>query len=161
MNTRQISIVISFAFAGYISLVCFNNITDYGSNFSFVQHVTGMDGVFSKEKTGWRAVDQPYLHHLFYISLIIIEVCTAIALWTGSIQMTRHYQSAPDVFKNAKKWVNTGLTLGFLLFFGGFIGIAGEWFLMWQQSEWNAQGTAFSLSLIFLGGLIFLNQHDS
>lgn len=50
--------------------------------------------------------------------------------------------------------------MGFILFFGFFISIAGEWFLMWQQSKWNAQGTAFSLSLLFLIGLLFTNQNE-
>lgn len=160
MNNRQISITISLCFACYISLVCFNNLTDYWSNFSFVQNVTGMEGVFAKEKTGWRAIQNPILHHIVYIALILFELSTAAVLFTGSAKMICNYKATSVAVNHSKKWTKTGMTMGFILFFSFFISIAGEWFLMWQQSKWNAQGTAFSLSLLFLAGLLFMNQDE-
>ncbi len=160
MNNRQIRIIISVCFTCYISLVCFNNLNDYWSNFSFVQNVTGMDGVFSKEQTGWRAIHNNTLHHVAYIGLILFELSTAAVFFAGSITMIRNYRASATAFNHSKKWVKTGMTMGFILFFGFFISIAGEWFLMWQQSKWNAQGTAFSLSLLFLAGLIFVHQDE-
>lgn len=160
MNNRQISILISLCFTFYMLLVCFNNLNDYWSNFSFVQNVTRMEGVFSKEQTGWRSIQNPTLHHIAYIGLILFEISTAMVLLTGSISLIRNYKASPFTFNQSKKWVKTGMTMGFILFFGFFISIAGEWFLMWQQSKWNAQGTAFSLSLLFLIGLLFTNQDE-
>jgi predicted small integral membrane protein len=139
-------------------LICFNNLTDYWSNFSFVQNVTGMEGVFSKEQTGWRSIQHPALHHISYMGLILFELSTALILLTGSISLIRNYKASPMTFNQSKKWVKTGMTMGFILFFGFFISIAGEWFLMWQQTKWNAQGTAFSLSILFLAGLLFIDQ---
>ncbi len=68
---------------------------------------------------------------------------------------------APSIeFKNAKKYTSFGLSLGVLLWFIVFIAIGGEWFLMWQSKNWNAQQTAFFLTCCFLLFLIFHSQED-
>ncbi|HSF44781.1 MAG TPA: DUF2165 domain-containing protein, partial [Chitinophagaceae bacterium] len=141
MNARQIRICISVAFTVYMILVCFNNITDYGSNFNFVSKVAGMEDVFSREQTGWRAIQSSPMHHLMYISIILVEICIATLLMLGSINMIRHYKSTAEMFHSSKKLTITGLATAMLLFFVFFITIAGEWFLMWQSEQWNAQQT--------------------
>jgi predicted small integral membrane protein len=161
MNTRQIRIGISAAFTGYMLLVCFNNITDYGSNFLFVSKVAGMEDVFSREQTGWRAITNSSLHHVMYISIILVELCIATLLFLGSVKMVRNYSASAETFHSSKKLTITGLASALLLFFVFFITIAGEWFLMWQSDQWNAQQTAFSLVIIFLLALIFMNQNEN
>jgi predicted small integral membrane protein len=141
-------------------LVCFNNISDYGSNFTFVTKVAGMEDVFSREQTGWRAIHNSTLHHLMYISIILVELCIASMLLLGSVKMIRNYRSSAETFQSSKKLTITALASAMLLFFIFFITIAGEWFLMWQSDQWNAQQTAFSLSTIFLLALIFMNQDE-
>jgi predicted small integral membrane protein len=160
MNTRQIRISISVAFTGYMMLVCFNNITDYGSNFEFVSKVSAMEDVFSREKTGWRAIQNNTLHHVMYISVILVELAVAALLMLGSIKMINNYKATATEFNASKKLTITGLASAMLLFFVFFITIAGEWFLMWQSEQWNAQQTAFSLTTIFLLALIFMNQDE-
>ncbi len=160
MNTRQIRIAISLAFTFYMGLVCFNNITDYGSNFIFVSNVAGMEDVFSRQQTGWRAIHNSRLHHLMYISIILVELCIAITFLMGSVKMIRNYRSSAETFQSSKKLTITALASAMLLFFIFFISIAGEWFLMWQSEQWNAQETVFSLCTIFLLALIFMNQDE-
>lgn len=142
-------------------LVSFNNITDYGSNFLFVSKVAGMEDVFSREHTGWRAISNSYLHHAMYLSIIVAELCIAILLLLGSVKMIRNYNASAETFHSSKKLTITGLASALLLFFVFFIIIAGEWFLMWQSEQWNAQQTAFSLSTIFLLALIFMTQNEN
>jgi predicted small integral membrane protein len=161
MNSRQIRIAMSVAFTGYMILVSFNNITDYGSNFLFVSMVTGMEDVFSREHNGWRSITNSSLHHVMYISIILAELCIAILLLLGSIKMIRNYSASAETFHSSKKLTITGLASALLLFFVVFITIAGEWFLMWQSEQWNAQQTAFSLCTIFLLALIFMNQNEN
>lgn len=161
MNSRQIRIAMSVAFTCYMLLVSFNNITDYGSNFLFVSKVTRMEDVFSREHTGWRSIANSSLHHLMYISIILAELCIAILLLLGSIKMIRNYSASAETFHSSKKLTITGLASALLLFFVVFITIAGEWFLMWQSEQWNAQQTAFSLCTIFLLALIFMNQNEN
>src|SRR5918994_6470166 len=46
MARRYAKILMVLALAAFAFLVTFNNITDYGSNFAFVQHVLSMDTTF-------------------------------------------------------------------------------------------------------------------
>ena len=41
-------------------------------------------------------------------------------------------------------------SLGFLVWFFGFMVIGGEWFQMWQSSQWNGQQPAFRFYLTIL-----------
>jgi predicted small integral membrane protein len=143
-----------------MALVCFNNITDYSSNFTFVSKVSGMEDVFSRESTGWRSIQNTTIHHIMYISIILVELCITATLMACSLKMIRNYKSSAEVFQSSKKLTITGLASAMLLFLIFFITIAGEWFLMWQSEKWNAQQTAFSLTTIFLLALIFMNQDE-
>ena len=50
--------------------------------------------------------------------------------------------------------------LAFLVWFFGFMVVAGEWFAMWQSQTWNGQEAAFRFYMAVLGVLIFVNQPD-
>lgn len=144
----------------YMVMICFNNITDYDSNFQFVRMVSGMSDVFSNEKTGWRSVNSEVLLHMIYLFIILWELAIAMLSISGTIKMARNLKSGPAEFNQSKKLLATGLSLGVILWFGMFITIGGEWFLMWQSKNWNGQNTAFLLSICFLLFLVYLNQHD-
>ena len=160
MNTRLFKILFGASIGLYMAIVCFNNITDYDSNFQFVRMVSSMSDVFSKEKTGWRSVNSEVFHHIIYLFIIAWELIIAILTTSGTIKMTRNLKSGTAEFNQSKKLLVTGLSFGVLLWFGMFITIGGEWFLMWQSKNWNGQNTAFSLCICFLLFMIYLNQHD-
>ena len=143
-----------------MSIVCFNNVTDYDSNFQFVRMVSGMGDVFLKEKTGWRSINSETLHHIMYLFIIAWELTIAILTTTGIFKMIKKVKSGSVEFNQSKKLLLTGLSLGVILWFGMFITIGGEWFLMWQSKNWNGQNTAFLLCICFLLFLIYVNQHD-
>ena len=52
-----------------------------------------------------------------------------------------------------------GLTLGFLLFEGGFVAVGGEWFGMWQSNAGAVQ-SAFRVVMTMLCVLIFVSLKD-
>ncbi len=160
MNTRLFKIFFGASIGLYMVMVCFNNITDYDSNFQFVRMVSGMVDVFSKERTGWRAINSEVIHHMMYVFIIGWELSIAILTIFGTIKMTGNLKSGALEFNQSKKLLATGLSLGVILWFGMFITIGGEWFLMWQSKNWNGQNTAFLLCICFLLFLIYLNQHD-
>ena len=160
MNSRLIKILFSCAIGLYISLVCFNNIFDYNSNFSFVSMVAKMGDTFSKERNGWRSINSISWHHVLFIFIIIWELLIAFFTWLGSFRMIGKLRATAIEFKLAKKYTSLGLTLGVLLWFIVFITIGGEWFLMWQSKNWNAQSPAFFLTCCFLLFLIHHNQED-
>lgn len=160
MNNRYIKIGFSLLIGVYLSIVVFNNITDYNSNFQFVQKVTKMENVFSAPKNNWRSIDNPIVHHVFYITIILLETTIAFLMFWGAYKMVAARQSEVAVFLHAKKWTAWGLFLGVFLFFFVFLTVAGEWFLMWQSEKWNAQANAFSLTICFMLFLIFHCQSN-
>ena len=161
MNSRLIKTLFSCAVGIYISLVCFNNIFDYNSNFPFIRMVATMEDTFSKERNGWRSINGIFWHHVLFILIVIWELSIAFFIWLGSSRMIRKLRATTIEFKQAKKYTSLALALCVLLWFTVFIAIGGEWFLMWQSKSWNAQATAFSLTCCFLLFLIHHNQEDN
>jgi predicted small integral membrane protein len=161
MNSRLIKILFAGTVGLYLTLACLNNVLDYRSNFEFVSRVATMEDTFSPERNGWRSVRSVLLHHLLFVVIILWEATSAFFLLVGTTRMIRHYRALVPVFRKAKAFVGYGLVLGVLLWFGVFIALGGEWFLMWQSKTWNAQTTAFLLTACFLLFLIYHQQEDS
>ena len=55
MILRVSKTLLVLAVALYYSIVVFNNITDYDSNFQFVRHVLMMDSTFPNNSAMWHA----------------------------------------------------------------------------------------------------------
>lgn len=150
----KIALVVSVAI--YSTLVVFNNLTDYNSNFQLVSHVLQMDTTFPDNAGMWRAIEAPALHHAAYVSIILLEAAVAILCWLGAYRLIRAINGPK--FNEAKGTAIAGLTLGIVLWFVGFMTVGGEWFLMWQSDVWNGQQAAFRL-VAFLGiVLIYLSM---
>lgn len=159
MYTRLSKVILVWSVALFASLVAFNNLTDYDSNFTIIQHVLTMDTTFSDNKGLWRAIESPVIHHMVYGVIILTEfVIAGLCGWGG----WRLYQNIkhPAAFNQAKSLAILGLTLGFILWFTGFMTIGGEWFLMWQSEVANGQQAAFRLVMIIGVVLIYLTQTD-
>ena len=157
-RTSKITLVAAVAL--YASLVAFGNITDYGSNFAFVQHALSMDSVFPDATTTYRAITAPLLHHLAYLIIIAAEVTTAAICWIGAARMFRSRRAGARIFNRSKTWAIGGLTLGFVVWQVGFMSIGGEWFGMWMSSTWNGLQSAFRVFITILGVLIFVTLRD-
>ena len=140
----------------YASLVALNNMTDYESNFQFVQHVLTMDTTFPGNRLMWRAIVSPIWHHICYLGIIAAESLVALLGWISLVGMWRARHDAGR-FHTRKRLASLALTLGIILWFGGFIVIGGEWFLMWQSEVWNGTESAFRISAVFTLFLVFLN----
>jgi predicted small integral membrane protein len=143
-----------------ISLVAFGNITDYETNFAFVQHVLAMDTIFPNATIHYRAVTSPGLHHTAYAIIIAVEVLTAALCWLGALRLVRQLRGAVQDFSHAKRTAVAGLTLGLMLWQVGFIAIGGEWFGMWMSQQWNGLPSAFRYLTMTLGVLIFVALPD-
>lgn len=148
------------AMALYAGLVAFGNISDYGSNFAFVQHVLSMDSVFPGATTTYRAITTPWLHHAAYILIIVAEVATAIVCGIGAARMFARRKAEARVFNRSKTLAIAGLTLGFLVWQVGFMSIGGEWFGMWMSTTWNGLQSAFRVFITLVAVLIFVAQRD-
>ena len=135
-----------------------NNILDYQSNFEFVRHVLSMDTTFEGNKLMNRAIETSYLHHIADAVIIFLEASIGlINLVAAGLMISAIRTSDSMRFSRAKGVAIIGLTIGFILWFGGFMIVGAEWFLMWQSPSWNGQTAAFRFSSIILGSLIFLS----
>lgn len=156
---RISKILFVFSAALFAALVGIDNILDYQINFASVRHVLMMDTVYPDNNSMWRAIEAAWLHHLAYWLIILTELAIAMLGFWGAYELWRVRHDAVAFNRHKTKSVRA-LTLGVLLWFTGFIVIAGGWFLMWQSTEWNAQQAAFRISASFLLILIFLVQQD-
>ena len=157
---RSAKIVLVAAVALHATLVAFGNITDYGTNFEFVKHVLSMDTIFKSSTIGYRAMTSPVVHHAAYILIIAAETLTAVLCWIGCWRLFKRLRAGAAEFNGAKPFAIGGLMLGLLIWQVGFITIAGEWFGMWMSQQWNGVPSAFRLTMILMGTLIFLALPD-
>lgn len=157
---RIAKIVLVAGFALHASLVVFGNVTDYGTNFEFVQHVLSMDTVFPNTTIQYRAITDPTLHQIAYLLIIVTEAVVAVLCWLGSYRLLRALRSDGRAFNQAKPTAIAGLILGILLWQLGFITIGGEWFGMWMSHQWNGIPSAFRFVMILYASLILLVMRD-
>ena len=66
MTIRYTKIAMILALAAFAFLTVFNNVTDYSSNFNFVQHVLSMDTTFPDNAARYRTIDEPWMWHGAY-----------------------------------------------------------------------------------------------
>jgi predicted small integral membrane protein len=160
MTFRTVKVLLVFGVAVFYSLVVFNNITDYGSNYEFVRHVMMMDSTFPGNRGMWRAINTPALHTAFYLSIISWEALTMILCWWGAIRMARDLRGTVAAFQQAKRISIAALALSLLMWLVAFLAAGGEWFLMWQSKSWNGQDAAFRMFTVVGIVLLFVAQPD-
>lgn len=159
-HIRISKLLLVLCVAVFSSLVVFNNLTDYNSNLEYVRHVLRMDTTFPNNRGMWRGIDSMNLHHIAYLLIILVESAVAILTWAGVVQLWKG-RTDPARFERSKALAVTGLTVGVVLYFAGFVAIGGEWFLMWQSETWNSQEEAAMFATIFGVILIYLAQRDA
>jgi predicted small integral membrane protein len=81
MVTRTAKILLLAALALMYTLIVFDNLTDFDSNYQFVRHVLMMDSTFPGNHGMWRALPQTSAHLAFYLSIIAWEIATTVLLW--------------------------------------------------------------------------------
>jgi predicted small integral membrane protein len=160
LEIRLAKIVSVGAVALYMTLVVFNNITDYWTNFAYVADVLDIEQISPRSTIRWRAITSPLLHHAAFVSIIVTEFLIALLTSAGAMAMARALKGHATQFQQAKSKAVAGLALGFLLYEGGFVAVAGEWFGMWQSASHAAGPSAFRILMTMLGVLIFVALKD-
>lgn len=161
MMTRTAKALLLAGLALYFTLVVFNNLTDFDSNYQFVRHVLAMDSTFPGNHGMGRAVLRPGLHLAFYISIIAWETSIAILMWWGVIRLVRALRKPAADFNLAKRIPILALTLAMLMSLVAFIAVGGEWFLMWQSRIWSGEEVAFRMFVIVGVVLVLHLQPDT
>lgn len=157
--------VLVAANALYILLVAVGNITDYGTNFAFVQHVLSMDttnfgatpGTDLDPDVMWRSITEPTVWNIAYIGVIVWESLAAVVLVVAAVAWLRAFVTG-GTFNRARALSSIGLVMIIVLFFGGFIAAGGEWFQMWRSTAWNGLEPAFRNSVLAALTLVLIHS---
>ena len=157
---RYAKILMCLALAVFCLLVAYDNIADYGANYAFVQHVLSMDTTFPGNELMYRSITDPLVWKIAYALIVAAEGLTGVLFLTGVIRMWRARNAPGADFNRAKSFAIAGGLLAFLVWFFGFMVVAGEWFAMWESKIWNGQEAAFRFYVTVLAVLILLNQSD-
>ena len=160
MIVRLSKCALLFGVAFFFTLVVFNNVTDYNSNYQFVRHVLAMDTTFPGNHGMWRALHGDSIYKSFYLGIICWETGTGTLCWWGLVRLLRRCKAPAAVFEQGKSVAVIGLTLGCLLWFLAFVDVGGEWFLMWQSKVWNGQDAAFRMFVMLGMTLIYLGMPE-
>jgi len=161
MITRSTKLLLLAGIALYYTLVVFNNLTDFGSNYEFMRHVLSMDSTFPGNQGMWRALRSPWVSLVFYWLIIAWELITMLFAWWGLLSLARALRRPADVFNAGKRVAVMALTLSLLMWLIAFLDVGGEWFLMWQSHTWNGQEEAFRMFVIVGFVLLLLLQPDT
>jgi predicted small integral membrane protein len=144
----------------YTTLIVFNNLSDYGSNYEFVRHVLMMNSAFPNNHAMWRAINSPAWHTAFYWMIIVWEATSMILCWWGGIGMAVSLNKVLAQFRRAESIAIIGLTVNLMIWLVAFLVIGGEWFLMWQSETWNGQMAAWRMFTVVGIVLLVLVQPD-
>ena len=157
---RLAKVVMTAALAAFAFIVTYDNIVDYGTNYEFVKHVLSMDTTFPGNALMGRAITDPRIWAIGYGAVIAAEGVVFILLAVATFAMLMALRAPAASFQRAKVWLVVGVTAGFMVWFFGFMVVAGEYFAMWQSKTWNGQEAAFRFYVTLLAVLIFVNQKD-
>lgn len=149
----------------YMLIVAFGNITDYDTNYAFVERVLAMDttnfgqgqDVNLDPDIMWRAFDNPVIATIGYVGIIIAEALAGIVLLIAVIAWIRHLRGSVSLAA-ARSLATLGLVIIILIFFTAFITIGGEWFNMWRSVEWNGLDPALQNAMLAIGTLIVVHM---
>src|SRR5580658_9063089 len=157
---RLAKVLLVSAVALYAFIVAYDNLVDYDSNYEFVRHVLSMDTTFPNNALMGRAITDTRIWTIAYSAIIAAEALTCLLLSAGALALLTRLKAPAERFNRAKVLAVAGLTVGFGLWFFGFLVVAGEYFAMWQSQTWNGQEAAFRIVMVMLGVLIFVTLPD-
>ena len=118
---RLAKVLMVAALAAFAFLVTYDNLVDYGANYHFVQHVLSMDTTFPDNTLRDRAITNPSIWKAAYATIIAAEGLTCLLLTIGAVALVTQLRATADAFNGAKAWAVAGLTVGFGVWFFGFL----------------------------------------
>jgi predicted small integral membrane protein len=139
---RLIKILLVAGMALFLTLAAFGNITMPDVGFGAIKTAVGMQGTFRHPHAMWRAVESPVLIWLMLGVIVLFEIVAGVLCWMGAARMWAGRASS-EAFAAGKRTARLGLGVAACLYFIGFLVIADEFFLMWQNSQINVLGDAF------------------
>lgn len=141
-------------------LIVIGNVTDFYTNYYFVEHVMKMDTIFPASRIHYRAIHSPFIYNTGYILIILMETIMGFFCLKGGLRMFNNLRKDGSAFHASKNWAVAGIMIGILTWLLGFEVIGGEWFSMWQSATWNGLAAAERVLSFLFFVLILLHLKD-
>ena len=139
---RAIKILLVAGMALYLTLAALGDIAMPQSAFRSVAAAVGMQG--TAQQAMWRAIEDPILVWLVLGLIVLLELVGAGLCWVGAARMWATRRSSTP-FTVAKRTAQLGLGVTACLYFIGYLAIAQEYFMMWQNVEIDVLPDAFRM----------------
>jgi predicted small integral membrane protein len=156
---KTIKIALVAGYALFLTLAALGNLTMPDLAFGAVKTAVGMETTLQHPAAMWRAITSPALIWVLLGAIVLMEAAGAGLCWIGAARMWNARSSAAD-FHTAKSAALLGLGLAAILYFVGWLAIAGEWFEMWQSQKLNVLPDAFRNFGAAMLMMIWLNSKD-
>lgn len=156
---RLIKTALLASMALFLTIAVIGHVTMPNVGFNAVATALSMEGTFKEPAAMGRAITNPALVWNFFWLIAAAEAIAAALCWLGVLNLTLHLGDA-TAFNRAKRFGLWGLGLAALLYIAGFQAIAGEWFLMWQNSQINVLPDAFRNATAALLVMLLIGQED-
>jgi predicted small integral membrane protein len=140
----------------YYFIVAVGNCVDTDTNRRGLAAVLSMRATIHHPAIDWHAITNGTAIWIVYVLMVIWESLIAFVLLAAAVAWWRVVAGRP-VRDTAVRLASLGWTMVVLLFLGGFLTIAGEWFRMWANTEVNASSAALQNFLIAAVGLILVH----
>jgi predicted small integral membrane protein len=160
VGSRRTALAVLASITGlYYLIVAANNCVDTDTNRRGVAAVLSMRGTIHHAGIDWHAITSGTAIWIVYVLMVIWEFLIAFVLLAAAVAWWRVVAGRP-VRDTAVRLASMGGTMVVLLFLGGFLTIAGEWFRMWANTEVNATPAALQNFLIAAVGLILVHSPE-
>jgi predicted small integral membrane protein len=161
VGSRNMTLAVMASITGaYYLIVAANNWVDTDTNRLGIAAVLSMRGTIHHAGIDWHAVTNGTAVWIVYISVVIWESLIAFVLLAAAVAWWRVVAGRP-VRDSAVRLASMGWTMVVLLFLGGFLTIAGEWFRMWANKQVDASPAALQNFLIAAVGLILVHMPET
>jgi predicted small integral membrane protein len=160
VGSRRTALAVLASITGlYYLIVAAGNCVDTDTNRRGLAAVLSMRATIHHPAIDWHAITNGTVIWIVYIVMVIWESLIALVLLAAAVAWWRVVAGSP-VRDAAVRLASMGWTMAVLLFLGGFLTIAGEWFRMWANTQVNASPAALQNFLIAAVGLILVHMPE-
>lgn len=159
VSSRDMAVVMLATITGvYYLIVAVTNCMDTDTNRHAVAEVFAMHRTIHNAGTDWRAVTNGTVALIAYVLIVIWEYLIALVLLAGAATgWSGLVRDRPARVATSAKLASLGWIMVTMLFVGGFLVIAGEWFRMWANKQVDASSAALQNFLVAAVGLILVH----
>ena len=157
---RFTKVALVVAAALIYSLIIFDSITNFDSNYLFFSHDLLRDVGLPGGQGMWHAMDLQVGHSVVTLGIFLWQFLTLALCWWGALRLANALGRSPGEFQQAKGVAKVGLALGLVMWLIAVLGAGDEWSAMWRSRSWNGHGGTFGMFALFATALMLLAQAE-